>query len=101
MKKRIVRKKYLALTLVGTFLIISSFFLKKSFYLNLTESIPVGLYKVVSYQNLKPGDFVAFSIESVGMVLMKEVIGGPGDLFCVSEQGRASVNENTFGFRIK
>jgi len=101
LKKNVNRLGYLALSIVGISLIIFSFFQNKIFYFNFTESIPTGLYRTVSFQTLKPGDFVAFTLPNESFVLMKEVVGVPGDKFCVSKQGRASVNENVFGFRLE
>lgn len=78
----------------------------KFFILNITESIPLGVYQIQKYQEVKKGDYVAFCLnqeqsffarsgEYVGFgecpnntsLLMKEVKAEPGDHVEINKNG--------------
>lgn len=66
----------------------------KVFYINRTDSAPKGIYMVSLNQKLHYGDYVIVSLPvdmpllqvPKGFLLLKQVRGFPGDVYCVSEE---------------
>lgn len=88
-------------------------FIKIPFYINVTHSLPYGIYKIVPLDNLEHGDYVIIDMpEDIkalisdrswsppdGTPLLKRVYGLPGDEFHVTDS-EISINGKYFG-RVK
>lgn len=90
-----MNKKYLFVSLAGCSLIGFSFLTPKKLILNLTESVPLGLYCVQDAMVIDRGSLIVFRFQE--RWLIKEVAGVSGDLFCVSPSGDFSVNGKFIG----
>lgn len=80
---------------MGCSLICFSWITPKNFIFNLTESVPLGLYKIEAGVNIPKKSLIVFRFEE--RWLIKEVVGIQGDWFCVSEEGDFSVNREWMG----
>lgn len=68
---------------------------RPKFILNLTESVPIGLYWVQDAMAIDRGSLIVFRFQDRSLI--KEVVGMERDLFCVSPSGDFSVNRKLMG----
>ena len=69
------RKKYLILLIFFITLNILGIYTRKSFVINISSSIPVGIYKVDKSTYFKRGDIVTFSTKKY-----KDILDYPGSI---------------------
>lgn len=81
--------------MLGCLLIGLSYLIPRKLILNLTESVPLGLYWVQDAMAIEHGSLIIFRFQE--RWLIKEVAGVSGDLFCVSPSGDFSVNGKFIG----
>lgn len=62
------------------------------FFLNLTPSMPTGIYLKTSNQEIKIGDIIIFNTEFYKNKLIKYVAARGGDEFCIDDGGALWVN---------
>lgn len=57
--------------------------------------MPVGLYWMQDVVKIQPRDIIVFRFQDSWLI--KEVVGFPGDLFCVYPNGDFTLNQQTLG----
>ena len=90
-----MNRKYLIASLVGCSLIGFSFITPKKLIFNITDSVPIGLYWIQAGVSIHPQNLIVFRFKDSWLI--KEVVGVPGDWFCVSPKGDFSVNGKWLG----
>ncbi len=87
----------IAVSCVLGLLFVSTFYGKKYFILNQTQSLPRGFYRIIEQEDYHRGDLVAFHIPDTirtfieskyqlprDAYLMKYIVGVPGDTYSIS-----------------
>ena len=98
-----------ALVLIFAMYVISVY-TRDNYYLNLSPSLPCGLYKISAPVNLKRGDIVIFIPPDhlktfiykrhwlpAGWPLMKQIGAMPGDTFCINKGQQFLINGKFVG----
>ncbi len=103
---------YLMIPIFGLILTLWGIYMVSCYYtINITPSAPYGLYRTYPPDHLRKGDIVIFDVPNsvrplikernympppLGSMLMKKIVGKPGDLIQVSENG-CYINTTFFG----
>lgn len=75
--------------------------IRKNFYLNLTESSPMGIYKIINSKEYKVGDFICIDIKNNDKIItkdksipfIKKIVAKQGDIINIKDY-QVYINEN-------
>lgn len=96
---RKIQYPYLWVGLGGCLLLVWSCFTTPWLLLNMTPSIPMGIYRIQKRVDIEVEDLIVFRFNE--RWLIKEVIGVAGDVFCVTQEGDFTLNGKRFGVALE